>query len=182
MEKDSKEKKYVDDDLQGVVEFLNSTSEKIIDTTRNVDSHSNVLLGLSMAVFALALNEMMASDKLHLTLSVVAFFSGLSSIIALMSIRPPRILTKRGQRESLMYTGKISSFKSSKEYSKALRKSLSNDDCFFHEYAMEIYNLSRYYYIPKRRLFSLSRNIFLFGVVMGLFVLLIEVKFKLNFF
>lgn len=182
MEKEVKKKKYVDDDLQGVVEFLNSTSEKIIDTTRNVDNHSNVLLGLSMAFFALALNEMMTSDKLHITLSVVAFFSGVSSIIALMSIRPPRFLTKKGQRESLMYTGKIASFKSSKEYSKALQKMLIEDDCFFHEYATEIYNMSKYYYVPKRKLFSISRNIFLFGVVLGLFVLLLEVKFKLNIF
>ncbi len=176
------EKKFVDDDLQGAVEFLNSTSEKIIDTTRNVDSHANVLLGLGMAVFALAINEMMTSEKLHITFSLIAFFSGVSSIVALLAIRPPRFLIKKGQKESLMYTREIASFESSEKYAQALKKTVSSDDSLFNEFATEIYNLSRYYYLPKRKLFSLSRNIFLFGVVLSLFVLLLEVKFKLNIF
>jgi hypothetical protein len=181
--RDKKEKKsFVDDDLQAVVAFLEGTSAKIIDSTRNVDNHTNVLLGLSMGVFALSINELMTASHLHMTLTAVAIFSGISSAVALLSIRPPRFLIKKGQEESLMYTRKIAAFKSHKEYAKALREILTSDEKIFHQYAKEIYNLSRFYYIPKRKMFSLSRNIFLFGVVAALFFMLLEIKFKLHLF
>lgn len=181
--KDKKDKKsFVDDDLDAVVGFLAGTSAKIIDSTRNVDNHSNVILGLSMAIFALSVNELMTVEKLHMTLSVIAIFSGISSMVALLAIRPPRFLIKKGQEESLMYTRKIAGFASHKEYAEALREVLTSDEKLFHQYATEIYNLSRFYYIPKRKMFSLSRNIFLFGVVAALFFMLLEIKFKMNFF
>jgi hypothetical protein len=182
-DKDKKDKKsFVDDDLQAAVTFLEGTSAKIIDSTRNVDSHSNVFLGLSMGIFALSINELITSSHMHMTLTVVAIFSGISSMVALLAIRPPRFLIKKGQEESLMYTRKIAEFKSYKEYADALREALTSDEKLFCQYAKEIYNLSRFYYIPKIKLFSLSRNVFLFGVLAALFFMFLEIKFKMNFF
>jgi len=41
------------------------------------------------------------------------------------------------------------------------------------EYAKEIYNMSRYYYKPKRLLFKVTRNIFVAGVLASLLTFLL---------
>ena len=116
-------------------------------------------------------------DHLHITLSLIAFFSALSAIVSLIAIRPPARMVLKGQKQSLLYTQKISDFSSAKKYAKELREILKCDEDIFNQYATEIYNLSKYYYRPKRKLFAVARNIFLFGVIFSLIVLFIEVKF-----
>lgn len=175
--KTKKQKEYVEKDLQAVVAFLDGLSNKIIERTRNIDSQSNVLIGLSTGIFLLAINEMMNSERLHITLSLVAFFSALSAIVALLAIRPPSFMVLKGQKQSLLYTQKIANFSSAKKYATELKKILKRDEDIFHQYAIEIYNLSKYYYRPKRMLFAISRNIFLFGVISSLIILFFEVKF-----
>lgn len=174
MKEKNKKTTYVKKDLQAVIGFLEGSMGKIIDSTRNVDNHCNVLIGLSTGIFALSLNEILQTENFHLTLMIIAGFSALSSVIALCAIRPLRFMVKRGQEESLLYPRKISSFKSAKEYSRKLMKVLETDDDIFYQYSIEIYNLSKFYYQPKRKLFAASRNIFLLGVVSSLFTLLLE--------
>ncbi|PIP28207.1 MAG: hypothetical protein COX29_02445 [Candidatus Moranbacteria bacterium CG23_combo_of_CG06-09_8_20_14_all_35_22] len=175
--KTKKEKDYVEKDLQAVVAFLDGLSNKIIERTRNVDSQCNVIIGLSTGIFILAINEVMNSDHLHITLSLIAFFSALSAIISLLAIRPPSFMVKKGQEESLLYSKKIADFESAREYSIELKKILKKDQDIFQHFSIEIYNLSKYYYRPKRKLFEISRNIFLFGVIFSLIILFLEVKF-----
>ena len=175
--KQKTKKDYVETDLEAVVEFLDGLSNKIIERTRNLDAQSNVIIGLSTGIFLLAINEVMNSEHLHITLSLVAFFSALSAIVALIAIRPPAWMVLKGQKQSLLYTQKIASFSSAKKYSRELIKILNCDEDIFHQYAIEIYNLSKYYYRPKRKLFAIARNIFLFGVIFSLIFLFIEVKF-----
>jgi hypothetical protein len=175
--KTKKQKEYVEKDLQAVVAFLDGLSNKIIERTRNIDSQSNVLIGLSTGIFLLAINELMNSERLHMTLSLVAFFSALSAIVALLAIRPPAWMVLKGQKQSLLYTQKIANFSSAKKYASELKKILRCDVDIFEQYATEIYNLSKYYYRPKRKLFAISRNIFLFGVISSLVILFFEVRF-----
>jgi Family of unknown function (DUF5706) len=177
MEKRHKEKDYVEKDLQAVVAFLDGLSNKIIERTRNVDTQSNVLIGLGTGIFILAINEMLVANHFHITLTLVALFSASSAIIALCAIRPPAIMVSKGQEESLLYSKKIADFSSAKNYSIELKKILGSDEKIFHQYAIEIYNLSKYYYRPKRRLFAISRNIFLLGVFSSLILLFLEARF-----
>ncbi len=175
--KRKKEKDYVEKDLQAVVAFLDGLSSKIIERTRNIDTQSNILVGLGTGIFILAINEIMSTNHFHVTLTLVAFFSALTAIIALCSIRPPGIMVKRGQEQSLLFTQKIADFPSAKKYSLELKKILKRDEEIFHQYSIEIYNLSKYYYRPKRKLFAIARNVFLLGVFSSLILLFLEARF-----
>ena len=175
-QKTKKEIDYVEKDLQAVVAFLDGLSNKITERTRNIDSQSNVIIGLSTGVFILAINELMNSESLHITLSLVASFSALSAIVALVAIRPPAWMVLKGQKQSLLYTQKIANFSSANKYADELKKILKCDKDIFQQYAVEIYNLSKYYYRPKRNLFAVSRNIFLFGVIFSLIFLFLEIR------
>jgi hypothetical protein len=167
------EKLYVDEELQATVSFLDGLTSKIIDATRNIDNHANVLIGLNTGIFLLSINEVFQVDHLKLTFAVVAAFSALSAFVALLAIRLPKAVVNKKHNESLFYARRIASFSSAKEYAKKLRQLLKNEDDFFEQYSLEIYNLSKYYYIPKRRVLSWARYIFVFGVILsGLFLML----------
>jgi len=179
MSEEKKENFYVDDDLEATTEFLQGLTEKIIDATRNVDNHANVMVGINTGILMLAISEIFQVDHLKITFGVVAIFSAVSVFVALCAIRLPKFLVNKKHEESLFYARRIAKFSSADEYSQQLRKILSNDDAFFKEYSLEVYNLSRYYYIPKRRLLSWSRYIFVFGVMASALFLLLE---KLHWF
>lgn len=171
-------KSYVDDDLQATVVFLGWLADKIVNSTRNVDAQANIVMGLSTGIFVLAVNEITTSDRFHYTLMFAAAFSAVSAIIALLAIRPLSIMLKNGHEESMFFTRKISAFPSAKKYSEELIKILKTDDEIFYQYGMEIYNLSKYYYRPKRSLYAISRNIFLLGAVISIILVFMELNMK----
>lgn len=179
MTEEKRKKLYVDDDLEATTNFLQGLTEKIIDTTRNLDSHANVMVGINTGIFMLAVSEIFQVEHLKLTFGVVAIFSAVSAFIGLLAIRLPNMLVNKKHKESNFYARSIANFPSAKAYSKKLREILSSDDAFFEEYSLEVYNLSRYYYIPKRRLLSWSRYVFVFGVMASAMFLLLE---KLHWF
>ena len=176
---EKKNRNFVDDDLEATVNFLDGLTSKIIEATRNIDNHANVLIGINTGILLLAVNEVFQVEHLKLTFAVVAIFSALSAFIGLLSIRLPKVLVNKKHKESLFYARTIAGFSSAKEYAKSLRKILEDEDDFFEQYSLEIYNLSKYYYIPKRRLLSWSRYIFIFGVIASVMFLMLE---KLHWF
>ncbi|NTU67156.1 MAG: hypothetical protein HGB08_04520 [Candidatus Moranbacteria bacterium] len=172
--KDEIIKSYVDDDLQATIVFLGWLADKIVNSTRNVDAQANIVMGLSTGIFVLAVNEISSSDRFYFTLMFAAAFSAVSAVIALLAIRPLSVMLKNGHEESMFFTRKISSFPSAKKYSEELIKILKTDDEIFYQYGMEIYNLSKYYYRPKRNLYAIARNIFLLGAVVSIISIFIE--------
>lgn len=102
-------------------------------------------------------------------------FSAMATVIALLAIHPPRFMRKTGQEESLMFTKRIANFASFQEYEKELVKILDKPEKIVNQYAIELYNLSKYYYRPKRSLFNLARNILLTGVALTLYTFFIEI-------
>jgi hypothetical protein len=174
MDKKDCPKSYVDDELQATVAFLSWLADKMIGSTRNVDAQANIVVGLSAGIFILAINELASTDKFHFTLIVVSIFSALSAIIALCAIRPLEFLMRKGHEESMFFSRTISGFSTAKEYSKELVKIFKSDDEIFHQYGIEIYNLAKYYYRPKRNLYAYSRNIFLLGSIVSIVSVLVE--------
>lgn len=172
------EKKIITD-LQGKSAFLESLNEKIVDSVRTVDNHANVMIGINTVIFALVISMLFEIDHLKLTIGMVAIFSALSTIAAVFAIRLPRSFFKKKHPESIFYARRIAEYTSADEYARALRDVVTNEKEFFTQYAREAYNLSNYYYIPKRRMLTVSRYIFLFGVVMSSLFLLME---KLHWF
>jgi len=72
-----------------------------------------------------------------------------------------------------LYNKKITGFNSYREYADALDDLTKNRDALVKEYSMEIYNLYKYYYRPKRKLFNSARNMLIAGILLSLFALII---------
>jgi hypothetical protein len=171
---DHKEKQQEIDELQGKVAYLQSLTEKIIDSTRTIDNHANVMVGLNTAIFALVMSMLFEADHLKLTMGIVALFSLLSAIAAVFAIRLPRLFSRKNYPMSLFHTRRIAQFDSADQYAQELRNVIQSDGSLFAEYAREAYNLSKYYYTPKRRMLTWSRYFFLFGVITSALFLLLE--------
>jgi len=69
-----------------------------------------------------------------------------------------------------MYNKNIGNFHSPAIYQKQLEKIFESREAILKQYSMEIYNLAKYYYQPKRKIFKLSRNILLTGIILSLLI------------
>jgi len=172
MKKNKKTSKKVSDSVSFF--FLSGILQKSGNFARHMDNQTNILVGLSFGIFILSVSQAITeSELISLPLLILAIFSLASALTALFAVIPPRIMRKRGQKESLFYNKEIASFKSSDHYEKELSKVCYDFNRIIHQYALELYNLSNYYYQPKRRLFKCSRNLLLLGIFLSLAAMII---------
>lgn len=160
------------DGLSNSIRFLSNILDKSTAFTQHIDSQVNILIGLSSLVFAFSATKMTGDNST--VFLILGLFASVSTVISLLAIHPPRSMRKRGQRESLMYNKKINSFDTPAEYKKRLKDVLGNEDAITEQYALEIYNMNKFYYRPKRALYKLARNIFLAGIVFSIVAFLLE--------
>ncbi len=167
-------------DFLSIVEFLKGLVEKEVGFTHHLDSQTHILIGISTALFFLSVASFQ-DGKEELSLLIIGLFSALSTLVGLLSIHPPRFMRKYGQEESIMFSKNIAHYSSAQEYSKELTKVVTNHEMVVDQFGIELYNLAKYYYRPKRVLFRLSRNLLFFGIALGLFSFLIEILVKPSF-
>jgi len=155
--------------------FLSSALQKSSSFARHMDTQTNILSGLSFGIFILSVSQIRAEDgTIILPLLVLAVFSLFASLMALFSVLPPRFMRKKGQKESLLYNKEIAGFQSSLKYHKELAEVSCSLNKITQQFALELYNLSRYYYQPKRRLFKYARHLLIFGISVSLIVTIFE--------
>jgi hypothetical protein len=147
--------------------------DKASNFSQHIDSQTNILLGISLAVFSFS------ATKIHSENGIIFYilggFSAIASIISLYAIHPPIFMRKRGQKESLFYSKKITSFESENKYCDELENAVGNYHKILREYSSEIYNIYKYYYQPKRKLFKFARNALILGILFGIFSYIIKV-------
>lgn len=161
-------------ELLSIVEFLGGMQIKATTFTHQLDTQISILIGITSAIFIFSLSEFFSGNK-ELTLVIMGSFSAVSTLISLLAIHPPRFMRKAGQEESLMFHKKIANFPNFKDYEKELVKIIGKPDKIVNQYAIELYNLSKYYYQPKRKLFTLARNILVAGVALTLYTFFVEI-------
>lgn len=155
--------------------FLSNLSDKIGDFTRHIDTQANILIAASTGVLVLAVSELTnSSHKFLPTLITLIIFSAAADILGLLAIHPPKSMRKKKQRESLLYNKKIARFETADKYSEALETCCETPESMFKEFSLEIYNLARYYYRPKRKLFNYARSVFLAGIIVSMIVIVIS--------
>lgn len=146
-------------------EFLNANLEKSTVLSTRIDDQINILLGLSTAVFIFATSHI---DGNEYWTAALAFFSGISMIVGLFAIHPPRVFSQVGQDESILYNKNIvHKFKDARAYSKALMKITNDKKLVVDQYATEIFNVYKYYYLPKRELFKFARFLLVTGAMIS---------------
>lgn len=161
-------------ELLSIVEFLGGMTQKSGQFTHQLDVQASILIGITSAIFIFSLAKFFDGTK-ELPLIIIGGFSAVSTLIGLLAIHPPKFMRKVGQEESLMFNKRIANYDSFQEYEKDLIKVLDRPERMVNEYAIELYNLSKYYYRPKRDLFNFSRNCFLTGIVLSLYAFFFEI-------
>lgn len=153
-------------DIGAAIRLADGIMRKNSRMVEHLDSQTNILIGLSTAVFVLSVNSLVKVESQSLPLVIIAISSGLSTIVSLFAIHPPKFMRKQGQQESLFYQKRISGFNDSQGYKNEVQKVFGDIPEIIDQYSTEIYNIAKYYYRPKRMLFKLSRNIFMIGIVL----------------
>ena len=173
---ETQEPKLLPEDMGSVVRFLNAFLDKSTRIVQHLDAQINILIGISSAIFLFSASKFLQpNQEISLLFLIITLAAGLSAFVALFAIHPPRFMRKRGQKESLLYNKNISGLNSFKEYAQALKELTTDKDAMIEQYSIEIYNLAKYYYGPKRRLFHLSRNILIIGIVFFIIAILINI-------
>ncbi len=155
-------------DIGAAIRLVDGMLDKVTTVVQHLDSQTNMLIGISSAVFALSIGQLLRASANEKALVVLAVFSGLATVIGLYAIHPPKTLRKKGQQESLFYQKNISNFENAKKFYDAVDPMIGNIPMITEEYTREIYNMAKYYYRPKRMLFKAARNVFLAGVLFSL--------------
>jgi len=154
--------------------FLCNVLQKTEGFARHMDNQINILVGLSSGVFILSVSQIAVKSVFVIPLLILAVFSLSSALISLLAVLPPRPMRKKNQKESLFYNKNIIKFKSPNDYCKALLEASESVESIAGQYAFEIYNLSRYYYRPKRFLFKLARHLLFMGVLLSLVAMILS--------
>lgn len=164
------------DEIRILFGILDKTTKLI----QHLDTQTNILIGISSAIFVF-MTAGLKYGSLNTSLLVLGVFSATAALVGLFAIHPPRFMRKKGQKESVMYNKAIGNFQSHTIYKKKLEKIFGSRDEILDQYAMEIYNLAKYYYQPKRKIFKLSRNILLTGIILSLLISFLSFVLPLNF-
>ncbi len=154
--------------------LIESALNHIAESTQHLDHQINIVIGISAATFLLSVSILEKEPK-NLPLFFIMIFAGVSALTGLLAVHPPHFMRKRGQPESLLYRKKIESFSSPSEYEKAVIEAMTTSKKTREQYAIEVYNLCKYYYRPKRQLFHISRKLLFLGIAVSLAVFLFQV-------
>lgn len=159
--------------------LLNGLLVKINDQVKQIDTQSNIIIAFNSAIFIfsaqLSIRNVGTVDWYLLTL---ATFSAVSAMFGMLAIHPPAYMRKHGQHESIIYHGSVYDFKDAALYSKELAQICNISSTTISEYGLEIYNLVKYYYKPKRLLFHRARSTILVGFFVSLVLYLFQFVFK----
>lgn len=150
------------------IHFLDSILTKASGFVHHFDAQTSILVGISSVVFFFVISRSVGLEQISVPFIVLGVFSGLSTIVSLYAMHPPSVMRKKRQEESLLYNKKVVSFPSEAEYQQALYEIMHDHKKLLHQYTLEIYNLYKYYYRPKRTLFIVARNTLLIGILLSL--------------
>ena len=145
------------------IQFLNAIVQKTHTLADHVDIQASILLGVTSTVFVFSGSRVLDGQG-GLPFFILSLSAACSAFLSLFAIHPPRGMRKRGQNESLLYNKQIASFASNTEYREALEDMFRKEDGTIDHYAREIYNVSKFYYRPKRVLFNTARTILVIGI------------------
>ncbi len=166
------EKEFED---EAVVHFLASAIDKTNTMVQHIDDQINILIGIGIAAFVFSTTKLDSSNN-KIVFAVIGISAALSAIVGLFAIHPPRFMRKKGQKESIIFPSQIAQMNNVDDYIAKMKDTSVSIPRIIEECSRELYNMSKYYYAPKRQLYRWSRNLFLTGIALSLAVYIFKLK------
>ena len=158
-----------------VITFLAMAIDKTNTMNQHIDDQTNIMVGVGTAVFVFATARFGSTDN-KLAFGILGVFAATSALVGLFALHPPRFMRKKGQDESLIFPTHIAATQNVESYIAAIHKVVQKQSLVVEQCSRELYNMSRYYYLPKRWLYRCSRNFLLAGVALALISFIIGLK------
>ena len=149
------------------VAILTQILEKINNFSQQIDAQSNILIGLSLAIFVFASASLQGGD-IEIYSLILAVFAGVSAMVGILVMHPPKFMRKGDAKNSILFIKEIARQKDAAAYVKTLSQTLASRNETIRQFGLETYNLSTRYYQPKRRLFNLAKDILFIGITLSL--------------
>lgn len=164
-----------------VVLLLNAILQKISLYTQHLDIQSNMTIVLSSAVLIFSASKLSQQNASNLSWSllILCMFSAISAILGLFAINPPHFMRKKGQKESLFYHSAIAKYDSPEYYFENFYKMMKSEKEYIKEATKEIYNLSRFSYLPKRTLSDMARTVLIAGFILSFLAFVLHTFIRL---
>lgn len=154
------------------IRFLTDILRKQIDLIRRLESKANFAIGFSAGVLTFTLNFSLQKG-MQAGVIIVLISSMLAVLSSLFALKPPKIFSKKGQKESLFYHTAIARHNPEK-YIEQLQKTTMQENKVIEQYGLEIYNLAKYSIYYKKLFAHLSIQILVVGLILGTLVTVLQ--------
>ena len=156
------------------IHFLKDNLSKQLQIYHHYETRANYTLALSSAILLFAITILMSKPAFALGLYVIIFTTFVALVFSLLTLKPPKIMRKKRQEESLFYHNNINGM-SLGDFTKKIEKTFSSSQEIVKQYSLEIYNLATYSISP-RRIFSVYTALTLvIGLTIGIILILIKI-------
>jgi len=149
------------------ITFVSDLLKKQIEIRNMLDLRTNIMIGFNSALivfFATSFNSDWARGIFFITAMLTV---GLSFLFAVFALKPSHLITKKGQEESLFYHHKICS-KEIEDYRQEIMDTIKDEAKVYANYALEIYNLTKYSNVPRKFYLNWSIRILFYGVIVSI--------------
>ncbi|MSU74331.1 hypothetical protein EXS57_00960 [Candidatus Kaiserbacteria bacterium] len=149
------------------IRLLGVMMQKAVAFSNQIDTQANVFIGLNLAVLGFLISYVTKyGSAVTLAELVPQAFAILSLTSATLAIHPPAFLRNRkNDKQSLFYNRTINRLDQA-SYLTAIENVAADDKKLLEQVSLEIYNMYKYYYSPKRRFLNYAKNLFLVSVLL----------------
>lgn len=154
------------------IRFAGDILKKQLILVRQIERRSNVVLGFSGAILTFALGA--TGGSLRPEMAIIMAAAAISVAFCLLSLKPPKLLSKKHQKESVFYHTAIAERKP-EEYVAAVKEISEDLDRVLEQYALETYNLTAHSIVLKKRFTHWSVSVLTAGFFLALLTFVIRI-------
>jgi hypothetical protein len=164
-------------DFRDQVNVVSDLLNKQREMRSILDTRANIMIGFNSGLILFLVNYRNANfTGLSYAIALVTLL--LSLLSAVLAVKPPQFLRKKGQDESFFYHNHIGS-SDYKSYKNEVFDILGDKDKICESYILETYNMTKYSNQPKKFYAHLAIRILISGVCATLFIYVLQ-KFMMS--
>jgi len=144
--------------------MLSDLMRKQNDIRNMLDTRANIIIGFNSALVLFLISGSAKEMLGGFTFSIILITLILSLFSAILALKPPKFLRKKGQAESIFYHDYMTG-KPEEEYEKEVFEVMDEEKMIFRSYITEAYNMSKFSNKPKKFYAHLSIRILIYGIL-----------------